>query len=818
MATLSSSKYNGTKSYAAFLMPKIPELIKRLSNSQWDTFLEIINRKHRIENIGALDTVSSLTRPNKKVSEFIDNLTKFLLKRDEKEISFSLEEILKVRSLSQDYDVRSSYDLEGLVLENIKQRIEIYEKEEISGLHHLLKAVYLTKNRKISNTIKPIKWKTSIIHDISKNNIDHFLDFCENIDKLPGPIRKKIIIDAMSIYEKEKIHSSDKGKLLSEYGSAIDRNYGLLAEKIVEWSENIIKNSKTTQDFYNYFRDTHNYFERDIENIAGGTLLSDIHGRLIAYIQALTGKEIKIEKSKSSDLSCSFNGDTFFLPMSIKIGANDEENFGIYKALASYQAGALMFGTYNIDFSKLKKETNKRFENDKTFSSFLDSFDNPIFSRNLFELFEFYRIDSILKRKFPGLVKPITNLKKNLSKENPKSLSEKISNIIYKKEFDGEQKDLEKLLNPELELLRKEETSVEDTIEATVRAYSYLSRKYNISKEELEEKIMEINFDILNEDREQKKVSHLIALPSDETSIGKKFRYNEWDYEKQAYKEDFVQVVEKNYPNIAENNYVLEVLNRDRKIIEELRSLFESLKPEDIEKVKRELSGDIDYDCLIEAIAEMNAGITPSEKIYTRRYKINRSVASMILSENSGSLGKFISLADPDLRLIDILKRSQIYFSEALEFIGDNYALATFSGETEKNVEFYLIKNFDESYDKNVKNKIGSVKPLKQNRDGAGIRHATKLLSRQPEKLRLLFYIMEGVPSDFSYKDEYAIKDTEKAIIESEILGCRPVVITYGSKISKSIRDLSQHCIYKEISDPNKTPLALTDIYRAMTF
>ncbi|MEK6886813.1 MAG: hypothetical protein AABW88_03195 [Nanoarchaeota archaeon] len=129
-------------------------------------------------------------------------------------------------------------------------------------------------------------------------------------------------------------------------------------------------------------------------------------------------------------------------------------------------------------------------------------------------------------------------------------------------------------------------------------------------------------------------------------------------------------------------------------------------------------------------------------------------------------------------------------------------------------MEFYLIKDFHQPYDINVKKIIGGIKPLKQNRDAAGIRHAVTLLSRQPEKTRLLFYLMEGLPHDFGYDGEYAIADTQKAIIEAKQNGCLPVVIAFGNGINEGIRCLVDHCIYREVSNPRAVPELLPTLYR----
>jgi len=131
-------------------------------------------------------------------------------------------------------------------------------------------------------------------------------------------------------------------------------------------------------------------------------------------------------------------------------------------------------------------------------------------------------------------------------------------------------------------------------------------------------------------------------------------------------------------------------------------------------------------------------------------------------------------------------------------------------------VQFHLLKDFHEKYNTEVRRRIGSIKPLQQNRDGAGIRHATHLLSQEDEKVKLLFYLMDGLPHDFGYEGKHAIEDTRRAIIESKGRGCTPVVLSFGNEQDTGIRSLANHCHYVEVSNPRNLPLVLPKVYAKM--
>ena len=51
-----------------------------------------------------------------------------------------------------------------------------------------------------------------------------------------------------------------------------------------------------------------------------------------------------------------------------------------------------------------------------------------------------------------------------------------------------------------------------------------------------------------------------------------------------------------------------------------------------------------------------------------------------------------------DIRIIDMIKDGLIVFSEAINKLGDKFAIYSFSSVKNKNVYFKIIKNFKERY------------------------------------------------------------------------------------------------------------------------
>ena len=64
--------------------------------------------------------------------------------------------------------------------------------------------------------------------------------------------------------------------------------------------------------------------------------------------------------------------------------------------------------------------------------------------------------------------------------------------------------------------------------------------------------------------------------------------------------------------------------------------------------------------------------------------------------------------------------------AEALEEIGDAYAIYGFSGHGREQVEFYRVKSFDEALTATVKGRIGGIEPKRSTRMGTALRHAVE--------------------------------------------------------------------------------------------
>lgn len=262
-----------------------------------------------------------------------------------------------------------------------------------------------------------------------------------------------------------------------------------------------------------------------------------------------------------------------------------------------------------------------------------------------------------------------------------------------------------------------------------------------------------------------------------------------------------------------------------------LRHMFERLRPDQFKKLKRQEAGEeIDLDAAVEAAIERRIGRTPSDKLYLRRDRRERDVAVALLVDVSGSTGQQVAHASgpsepPGVSppgssgrsIIQIEKESVLLLAEAVEAVGDALAIYAYSGDGRDRVDFYLVKEFDERYNRRVGERIGAMTALAQNRDGTAIRHATRKLLQREAATRLLLWLSDGRPFDRGYEGAQALADTKRALVEARRARVRTFCITIDQRGEDYQAALFAPGRYAVIDDVRLLPDRLSWIYQRVT-
>jgi len=305
--------------------------------------------------------------------------------------------------------------------------------------------------------------------------------------------------------------------------------------------------------------------------------------------------------------------------------------------------------------------------------------------------------------------------------------------------------------------------------------------------------------------------------PEDETEAQAETWHPEWNCNLGDYLTAHTRVRDRAVTG-SENRFYSRVLQRHRGLVKRIRTAFELLKPEGLKLYRQWIEGDaFDYRALLDFVLDKKAGITPSERLYIKRLKVNRDVAVLLLVDLSRSTAN--PVAGSTARVLDVAKEAIVLFSEALEVVGDIYAIAGFSGNGRLGVDYFHIKDFSEPMNEAIRNRIDAMVPQRNTRMGAAIRHAAAQFAAVTSRVRLLITIGDGFPNDLGYKKRYAVEDTRRAISElrSRHIHVHAITINIDTADDGRLDDLYGEIHHNVIANVVDLPEKLWRIYGMLT-
>jgi len=300
-----------------------------------------------------------------------------------------------------------------------------------------------------------------------------------------------------------------------------------------------------------------------------------------------------------------------------------------------------------------------------------------------------------------------------------------------------------------------------------------------------------------------------ITAPERKNERDADFLYDEWDYHRSAYRRSWCHVYELAVKP-GDGAFVRETRQRYAPFIAQLRRKFEAVRGEDRILGRQPEGEEIDLDALIEAMNDRRSGAEPSPRLFCRRVRNDRSLAAMFMVDMSGSTKGWVNDAE---------REALVMLCEALEKLGDAYAIYGFSGWTRTRCDIYRIKSFAAAYDEEVRARIDGIEAKDYTRMGVAIRHLTRLLAAQPARHKLLVTLSDGRPDDFGdeYRGTYGIEDTRRALQEARRQGIRSYCVTIDRHGQDYLRHMVGPAGYTVLDDVKKLPFKVADIYRRLT-
>jgi hypothetical protein len=294
------------------------------------------------------------------------------------------------------------------------------------------------------------------------------------------------------------------------------------------------------------------------------------------------------------------------------------------------------------------------------------------------------------------------------------------------------------------------------------------------------------------------------------------FYYDEWDHKIEDYRPAWCTLRESRATRVHEA-FVAATFYEHGGVVSQIRRNFQLMRPERLRKMRFQTDGDdLDIEGIVDYVVDRKTRISPTERVYIKRDKKDRDVATAFLVDMSSSTDRKI---DGRKRIIDIEKESLLLMCEALEAIRDEYAIYGFSGSGREDCQFYTVKEFGERYDDRVKGRIGGIYGRQKTRMGPALRHATKRLMAVDAHVKLMILLTDGKPYDSdTYQDNtYAQEDTKMALREARREKIHLFCVTVDQEGADYLPHMYSDANFVVVDDVRTLPQKLPQLYRRLT-
>jgi nitric oxide reductase NorD protein len=251
--------------------------------------------------------------------------------------------------------------------------------------------------------------------------------------------------------------------------------------------------------------------------------------------------------------------------------------------------------------------------------------------------------------------------------------------------------------------------------------------------------------------------------------------YPEWDYRAGEYRHPGAVVRERS-PSPGNADWVTAALARHSRLVRRVRTRFERMQPRRVRLGRQPDGSEVDIDAFITAAADLQAGVTVDGRLYLAERPARRELAVALLVDVSASTDAWVS---SNRRIVDVEKDALLIVCEALDALGDRYAIFAFSGHGPEEVAVMPLKRFGERSRQAVQRRIAALDSERYTRMGAAIRHVTVPLCCEQTDRRLLLVLSDGKPNDEDvYEGQYGIEDTRQAVAEARRQGISVFCLT----------------------------------------
>lgn len=298
--------------------------------------------------------------------------------------------------------------------------------------------------------------------------------------------------------------------------------------------------------------------------------------------------------------------------------------------------------------------------------------------------------------------------------------------------------------------------------------------------------------------------------------ISEPYHYPEWDYQIQLERPSWATVLER-HPPLGELEVIEKIITDNKPVISRLKYLIESMIPQAMQRIRRQEDGDeLDINAAVSAMIDIRMGIQPDTRIMLRYKRNVRDLAVMVLLDMSESSND--KVRGQDYSIMDLTRSATVLLADALDRIGDPFALHGFCSDGRHDVHYYRFKDFDKPYNDLVKARLAGLKGSYSTRMGAALRHAGAQLKLQPKSKKVLFVITDGEPADNDVRDpQYLRFDTKRAVEELQRDGITTYALSLDPHADQYVSRIFGAKNFTVLDQVERLPEKLPMLYMGLT-
>lgn len=292
--------------------------------------------------------------------------------------------------------------------------------------------------------------------------------------------------------------------------------------------------------------------------------------------------------------------------------------------------------------------------------------------------------------------------------------------------------------------------------------------------------------------------------------------YDEWDYLIGMERPSWCTVWEREAAQ-GDPRLIHDIVARNSDTVSRLQTVIRSMQIQQPRRLHRQLEGDkLDIDACVKATIDIRSGRTPDPRVHMRTAKSARDLAVLVLLDLSQSTNEHVPGAGASI--LNLAREATALLSDALQGLGDSFAIHGFDSNGRREVEYYHFKNFDEPFDDTVRARLAGMKGQLSTRMGAALRHAGSFLRYRRVSRKLILLITDGEPHDIDVHDKnYLMFDAKHAVDEQTRRGIVTYCLSLDPKADEYVTRIFGRRNYFVLDRISSLPKKLPALYLRLT-